>query len=272
VITGDTPERFAALGPLFDLIVVDAPCSGEGMMRKDPFARQQWSPNLVAQCVATQHAILDHAWQALRPGGTLVYSTCTWADDEDDGALEHLRNTHGAEVVPLPDLSSFGLVHTRHGAVAYPHRVRGEGFFLGVARKPGARGERLAPTTDAVDLFEHRGVTHRIQRRWGREIGLVTAHLRTLSAGTPWQEAGPDGKQVPHAASAYTGLAIEGAQDLELDRTLALMFLRGETLRMEAPSGIWRRVTYAGQGLGFVRGAGNRWNNLLPSTWRIRMR
>lgn len=272
VITGDAPESFAALGPLFDLIVVDAPCSGEGMMRKDPFARQQWSPNLVARCAATQRSIVDHAWEALRPGGTLIYSTCTWAEEEDDGTLEQLRNVHGAELITLPDLSAFGLQRTHHGVVAYPHRVQGEGFFLGVVRKPGTCVERIAPTTEATDLFEHRGVTHRIQCRWGREHALLKGHLHTLSAGTPWTEPGPDGRPVPHPASAYAGLSIEEAADLPLDHLQALTFLRGEALRAEAPSGSWRRVTHAGHGLGYVRGAGNRWNNLLPSGWRIRMR
>jgi 16S rRNA C967 or C1407 C5-methylase (RsmB/RsmF family) len=271
VVTGDTPERFAALGPLFDLIVVDAPCSGEGMMRKDPFAREQWSPKLVARCAATQHAILDQAWSALAPGGTLIYSTCTWSSDEDDGALEHLLAL-GALPVALPDLSAFGAVRTAHGAVAYPHRVTGEGFFIGLVRKPGERRPR-EPRANAPDRIAHQGIVHRVQPVWAQQVALLCATVRTLAAGTPWSAVGPDGGEVPQAAAAYTGTVLEHAADLPVERAQALSFLRGEALRLgDAPAGSWRRITYAGHGLGFVRGAGNRWNNLLPAGWRIRMR
>jgi hypothetical protein len=271
VVTGDVPERFAALGPLFDLIVVDAPCSGEGMMRKDPFARQQWSPKLVARCTDTQHSILDQAWSALAPGGTLVYSTCTWSSEEDDGALAHLLSL-GAEAVALPDMSAFGVVRTAHGAVAYPHRVKGEGFFIGLVRKPGERRLR-EPRANAPGEFTHQGIVHRVQTAWAQQVALLCANLRTLAAGTPWSAAGADGGPVPQAAAAYTGTTLEHAADLEVDQAHALSFLRGEALRLgDAPAGSWRRITYAGHGLGFVRGAGNRWNNLLPAVWRIRMR
>ncbi len=270
-ITGDVPERFASLGPLFDLIVVDAPCSGEGMMRKDPFARQQWSPKLVEQCALTQRTILDAAWAALEPGGVLIYSTCTWSEAEDDGALQHLI-TLGAEPLPLPDLSVFGALLTRHGTVAFPHRVNGEGFFIGMVRKPGEHKPRGGAPSGAPDTFLHQGVLHRIQPAWAKELALLVANVHTVAAGTPWRITLPDGRTAPHEAAAYAG-AVEGIADLPLDRAQALSFLRGEALRLgEAPSGTWRRVTHAGHGLGFVRGAGNRWNNLLPAAWRIRMR
>jgi 16S rRNA C967 or C1407 C5-methylase (RsmB/RsmF family) len=271
VITGDTPERSAALGPLFDLVLVDAPCSGEGMMRKDPFARQQWSPRLVEQCAITQANILHHAWEALRPGGVLIYSTCTWSEAEDDAAVALLLQEHDAEVVPLPDLTAHGLLRTRHGLVAYPHRVQGEGFFIAALRKPGTASVPTEHVSGWQEL-EHDGVVHRIPAQWADTVGCIARNVRTLSAGTPWHSAGPDGRHVPHAASAYLGRPIEGAADLELDREQALTFLRGEALRADAPSGQWRRVTHLGHGLGFVRGAGNRWNNQLPSPWRIRMR
>lgn len=270
-ITGDGPERFAALGPLFDLVVVDAPCSGEGMMRKDPFARQQWSPKLVEQCALTQRTILDAAWAALEPGGVLIYSTCTWSEAEDDGALEHLI-TLGAEPLPLPDLAAFGVLRTRHGAVAFPHRVNGEGFFIGPVRKPGERRQRGGAPSGASDTFLHQGALHRIHPAWAKELALLATNVHTVAAGTPWRITLPDGREGPHEAAAYTG-AIEGITDLPLDHGQALSYLRGEALRLgEAPSGTCRRVTYGGHGLGFVRGAGNRWNNLLPAGWRIRMR
>jgi 16S rRNA C967 or C1407 C5-methylase (RsmB/RsmF family) len=270
VKTGDTPEHFAALGPVFDLVVVDAPCSGEGMMRKDPFARQQWSPRLVEQCAITQANILQHAWEVLRPGGVLIYSTCTWSEAEDDASVDLLIREHDAKVLPLPDLTAHGLLRTRTGVVAFPHRMQGEGFFIAALRKPGAAAITTEPVNGWQEL-EQDGVVHRFAAQWAETVGRIARGVRTLAVGTPCS-ASRDGKWVPHAASAYLGRPIDGAADLDLDKEQALTFLRGEVLRADTPSGQMRRVTHLGHGIGFVRGAGNRWNNLLPAAWRIRMR
>ena len=271
VITGDTPERFAALGSLFDLVVVDAPCSGEGMMRKDPFARQQWSPALVKQCANTQRDILRHAWHMLKPGGVLIYSTCTWAEEEDDGSLALLVHEEKAEPIALPALAEMGLRRTAFGLLALPHRVTGEGFFIGALRKPGLRAEQVGSSA-AMEEFMHADILHLTPSAWASTTRRLTSGLRVLSAGTPISSAGPDGGPVPHVAAAYLNRPVKGVEALELDHAQALTFLRGEVLRTEAPSGEYRRIMHRGFGLGFVRGAGNRWNNQLPSEWRIRMR
>lgn len=271
VITGDTPERFAGLGPLFDLVVVDAPCSGEGMMRKDPFARQQWSPALVKQCANTQRDILRHAWDMLKPGGVLIYSTCTWAEEEDDGSLARLVNEEKAEPIVLPALAETGLHRTNFGLLALPHLVSGEGFFIGAIRKPGVRSEPVS-TSAGMEEIVHADTLHHVPSAWASTVRLLANGLRVLSAGTPISSAGPDGGPLPHAASAYLNKPLVGVEDLEVDLPQALTFLRGEVLRDGAPSGQYRRITHQGFGLGFVRGAGNRWNNLLPAEWRIRMR
>lgn len=271
VITGDTPERFAGLGPLFDLVVVDAPCSGEGMMRKDPFARQQWSPALVKQCANTQRDILRHAWDMLKPGGALIYSTCTWAEEEDDGSLATLVREERAEPIALPALAETGLRRTNFGLLALPHRVTGEGFFIGALRKPGVRAESVG-SPQGMEEFVHADILHHAPSAWASTVRLLASWLRVLSAGTPVSAAGPQGSTVPHAACAYVNRPVAGVEDLEVGRPQALTFLRGEVLRAEAPNGEYRRITHQGFGLGFVRGAGNRWNNLLPTEWRIRMR
>ena len=101
VITGSASPDLQGLPETFDLILLDAPCSGEGMFRKDPFAREQWSPALVEQCASTQRGIIEHAWNALRPGGFLIYSTCTWEEAENEQQLAALVEI-GAECVPVP--------------------------------------------------------------------------------------------------------------------------------------------------------------------------
>jgi 16S rRNA C967 or C1407 C5-methylase (RsmB/RsmF family) len=101
VITGSPTRDLNALPDHFDLILVDAPCSGEGMFRKDPFAREQWTPDLVQQCAAMQQSIVHDAWHALAPGGVLIYSTCTWEPAENELQLVPLLE-QGADNDPDP--------------------------------------------------------------------------------------------------------------------------------------------------------------------------
>lgn len=142
VSRGDT-ARFSRLDSLFDVVAVDAPCSGEGMMRKDLTAREQWSPSLVEECCSRQREILDNLWGCLRPGGFLVYSTCTFNLRENELMVDWLRKEYGAETVDLPieggmdgEVAVDGVAPTR--AMRFiPGRIKGEGLFMAVLRKPG---------------------------------------------------------------------------------------------------------------------------------------
>lgn len=123
-VTNNSTDRLSATGPLFSIVAVDAPCSGEGMMRKEETARTQWSPGLVEQCAALQRDILTDAAEALLPGGLLIYSTCTFNPTENDGNLQWLINEYGFEIVEGP-----------HRFM--PHITRGEGLYTVLLRKPG---------------------------------------------------------------------------------------------------------------------------------------
>lgn len=142
VTKGDT-ARFRKLPRLFDVVAVDAPCSGEGMMRKDLTAREQWAPALVDECCGRQREILDNLWESLRPGGFLVYSTCTFNIWENELMVDWLRREHGAQSVDLRlHGADDGEVRIDGMAPTYamrfiPGRARGEGLFMAVVRKPG---------------------------------------------------------------------------------------------------------------------------------------
>ena len=138
IVTSTEPRALGKLRTTFDFILVDAPCSGEGMFRKDEEARRQWSPGLVAQCARQQREILEDIWPALRPGGILVYSTCTFNRDEDEAMVGYLVEEFGAEPLALPDCPNEITPSTLSPYPCYrmmPHRVRGEGLFLAVLRK-----------------------------------------------------------------------------------------------------------------------------------------
>lgn len=164
VVSNEEPGRLAPRFPgFFDKIVVDAPCSGEGMFRKDEAAREQWSEELVNQCAARQGGILDHAAAMLSAGGRLVYSTCTFAPEENEGAILHFLERHsdfGLEQVKgyegfwqgrpqwagyksgsPEDEEKAARLHLERTLRIMPHRLEGEGHFMAVLTKAGKREE-----------------------------------------------------------------------------------------------------------------------------------
>lgn len=288
LLVRSAPEQLAAMGALCDLVVVDAPCSGEGMFRKDPHARAQWGENLVETCARRQEDILDQAWILLKPGGYLVYSTCTWETRENEDQVRRLVEK-GAERVALPVKEDWGVVSTDGGWRCYPHRTRGEGFFISMLRKPGQGGmegrggsgpratgelpdavrpwlhapEQLATTVMGDELYA-------IDRRWAGLALAMADTAQVTSPGTP--VAVRKGRDwVPHPALATNMLCRhEAFRHLDLDREQAVNYLRGGAIPAQGAAGIGL-VRYQGLGLGWVQGAGNRWNNRWPAPWRIRM-
>ena len=140
LVTNNAPAHFGQYGGLFDAVVVDAPCSGEGMFRKDEGAIAEWSPANVAKCVVRQREILSSAWDALKPGGLLVYSTCTYNRMENEENVQWLMAEYGAELLDVATDGAWGVWRTECGCRFMPHRTLGEGLFMAEVRKPGERG------------------------------------------------------------------------------------------------------------------------------------
>ncbi|HEY0602952.1 MAG TPA: RsmB/NOP family class I SAM-dependent RNA methyltransferase [Herpetosiphonaceae bacterium] len=175
VITNETPERLADhFGPLFDRVLLDAPCSGEGMFRKNPGARAEWSAEHVAGCAARQARILDHAARLVAPGGLLVYSTCTFAPEENEQRIAaFLAEHHQWELVDIPKLHGFAparlewagdrpVPELTRAVRLWPHLVAGEGHFIALLRN----GEPAQPTPAAAPQVA--GDKARRQKRGGR--------------------------------------------------------------------------------------------------------
>ncbi|MBR1804440.1 MAG: RsmB/NOP family class I SAM-dependent RNA methyltransferase, partial [Muribaculaceae bacterium] len=139
-VTSNAPADYGRLTDFFDVIAADVPCSGEGMMRKDDEAVAQWTPALVQECALRQRGIIADVWTALKPGGLLIYSTCTYNREENEAMVEHIMQHFGAESVPVEVDATWNI----HPAIAsachayrfMPHRTRGEGLFMAVLRKP----------------------------------------------------------------------------------------------------------------------------------------
>ncbi len=234
----------------FDLILADVPCSGEGMMRKEEEAVRQWSPSFVAECAALQRTIVEDIWPALRPGGILIYSTCTFNPEEDEDNVEWIARHLGATLLPIPIDPTWNLKDplqspsqpsslnpqpstvprrgTTGGLHFLPGRVRGEGFFCAVLQKDG-EAEQHAKNDDFIAAFSK----------------LPTLPTDQLDA--------PDAPRV----------------ELSLDDAIRYLQREALVLPPDTPRGIVQ-VCFRGQRLGLVKNLGTRANNLYPKEWRIR--
>jgi len=144
------PSQFGS-APLFDVILADVPCSGEGMFRKDPQAVADWNADLPAFCAARSRRILRDIWPCLKEGGWLIYSTCTFNHLENDDTVAWAAAELGAEILPNPEEAP--AIRTRHGYALLPGFVPGEGQYVAVLRKPASGEAARLRTADPLTLF-----------------------------------------------------------------------------------------------------------------------
>lgn len=298
VARGDT-SRLRKLPGFFHVVAADVPCSGEGMMRKDPKAVAQWSPALVDQCAARQREIVSNLWDALAPGGYMVYSTCTFNVAENERIIDFLVEECGAQPMCL-DAGDFpGAIWTGSMLRFLPSLVRGEGLAIGVVRKPdgdmadfrrrnrkqkgdAARGGEkgsmknlksgcgcwLRPDVP-VEIVERENTLTAVPTIHADEMRHLASLLDVIHMGVPLGEV--KGKNVvPGQSLAMSGLLNrEAFPGIEVDLPTALSYLRREALGgFDAPRGCVL-LGFGGQPLGFVNHLGNRSNNLYPPAWRI---
>lgn len=255
VVTNSPTSSLARIGAAFDIVAVDAPCSGEGMMRKDDTAVEQWSPGLIRQCVALQREILADAVKMLKPGGFMIYSTCTFNREEDEEQVAWLAGEQG--MVPfdldLPEEWSIGRgTDTIMPCYRFmPHLTRGEGLFLAVMRKEEDVQERVVNRSAL--------------------LAKIDKAAKVICRGIP--QCVEKGKlRIPESVSVLATDYVRGAYpEAELDEASAISYLKHESicLPQETPRG-YVAVTYKGHPLGLVKNLGNRANNMYPPEWRIR--
>ncbi len=264
VITQNLPEDFAHLIDTFDVVLTDVPCSGEGMFRKEEQALREWSMQNVDACWRRQRGIVENAWHILKPGGLLIYSTCTFNRFEDEDNVEWIVDSFGAE-----------LLHQRH---FFPGRDRGEGFFIAALRKAGTLNANTFIASKAREIASLRG-NYKLLSTPTTRIAVPALHadmaeklrrtLHVVSCGVAVEETrGKDWLPSPQLAlcSAY----IRGTYpEVALSYAEAIAYLRHEALRLNAPKGIIL-LTYRGYPLGFAKNVGARANNLYPQEWRVR--
>ena len=295
VVTHNTPAEFGdKCKHLIDCMVVDAPCSGEGMFRKDEQARAEWSLRVVKQCAERQRAILMDVWEALKPGGILIYSTCTFNEEENEKNVEWAAETLGADILPLDYDPDWGITEGTMGYHFYPHKTKGEGFYLCVLRKrddepldqtrikapkrentmshpeylPVMRSWLQHPDDWAVRYSDRFATAYPL--KFKEIIDWLSTEFTCISTGFGLGEERGKGIAPQHSLSMLKDLRKEAFPCVPLTREQALSYLRTEALSLaNVPLGLVL-VTYEGVPLGFAKNVGNRLNNLYPNEWRIR--
>lgn len=298
VVTNNTPADFAQIPHFFDLILVDAPCSGEGMFRKDETAICEWSPANVAMCAARQKEIVRDAWPTLKPGGILVYSTCTYNRCEDEDNARWIAAELNADFMEIPIKSEWNISPSFDDRVKgyrfFPHKTSGEGFFVTVLRKsmddfPDSRYDRLLPKNKSfvplkdvcsispmLNSFECFSFFQRDQSivalpiDHADEMQYLMTHFKVVSAGI---ELGQQkGKSLVPSPALSLSIYLDKTFFVQCEVSLpdAIAYLRGQAIHLaDVPLGIVL-LTYKNEPIGFVKNIGNRANNLYPNEWRIR--
>ena len=236
VVVNNYPEQISKSKLKFDVILCDVPCSGEGMFRKDAQAISEWSVQNVEKCRQLQREIVAEAWKCLRPGGLLIYSTCTFNTRENEENVRWIMDEYGAEILPVDIREEWNVVGSllaEFDGPVYrfiPGVTRGEGIFMAVMRKDGEWKAQKKPSLDKLPPMLHR------------------MELTRLSG---------EGKDT--------------APRVEIDYDTAIAYLRREAIRLpdDSPRGIIT-LTYRGVDIGQAKNIGNRANNLYPKEWRIK--
>jgi len=277
---------------LFDCVLVDAPCSGEGMFRKDPTARTEWSVQNVRMCAERQRKILMDVWPALKPGGILIYSTCTFNEEENEDNVQWIEDCLGAQVLPLQYQPSWGITEGYPGYHFYPHKTKSEGLYLCVLRKmeePFApyrirEGKKGDPNVNYENemrrwlLKPEQWVIRQNDRfmtaypkKYKELIEYLSTQLICISTGFGIGEERGRTVAPQHALSMAKALNKKAFPNVELDLEKALSYLRMEAISLpqSLPLGVLL-LTYQGVAIGFAKNVGNRLNNLYPKEWRIR--
>jgi len=296
IVTNNDPKHFQKLQGFFDVVVVDAPCSGSGLFRKDSNAINEWSEENVHLCSQRQQRIIADIMPCLKEGGVLIYSTCSYSKEEDEEIMDWMMEEFDVLNLRLKLEDSWGIVETvsdKQKACGYrffPNRLAGEGFFIAAFRK-GQQEDRgyysfkqsslILPNKKELEfirqsvslplgytLFKNKTAFKVIEEAYINDLQLLALHLYIKKAGVELGEI--KGKDfIPSHTLAVSVLPKTGFNQLEVNEEQALEYLRKkEVIASEAIKG-WNLVTYCGLPLGWIKVLPNRINNYYPAEWRI---
>ncbi|WP_293957346.1 MULTISPECIES: methyltransferase RsmF C-terminal domain-like protein [unclassified Sphingobacterium] len=294
VTTNNDPAAFNRLPGFFDLIVVDAPCSGSGMFRKDADAIEEWSEANVKLCSERQQRILAESLTALKEGGYLFYSTCSYSSEENEDIVDWLLDSGDFESVEITVEDNWGIDHTfsvkhrGHGYRFYPHKLGGEGFFIAVLKKVGEQEmfnrKKIKPeksdvpkgilndwisNSDSLHTFLHHEDIYVFPKMYENDLKYLQNVLYLKNAGTNVGKLNRK-ELIPSHALALSNYLVE-YKSVDLSLEDARNYLRKENIVVDTFAGIqgWAIARFQGQRLGWMKVLPNRINNYYPKELRI---
>lgn len=303
VVTNNDPRDFQRLDSYFDVIVVDAPCSGSGLFRKDPDAINEWSLDNVALCSQRQQRILADVKEALKQDGILIYSTCSYSTAENENIAEWLITENGFESLQLNINPEWNIVETitnetnAYGYRFYPDKLKGEGFFIAAFKKTKStpNGKHLPPLGELKGAHKHQTKNTKPQTPniskwlsennnlalfpWKDDLLVIPQNLiheiPVLQSALYIKKAGVNmgslirNELIPSHELAMCTLLNPDIAAVSLDLNKALQFLRLESIEKDFDGTGWMLMKYGGLPMGFIKALPNRINNYYPREWRI---
>jgi NOL1/NOP2/sun family putative RNA methylase len=294
VVTNNDPNHFNKLPNYFDVIVIDAPCSGSGLFKKDATAINEWSENNVALCSQRQQRILADVFNSLKKGGVLIYSTCSYSKQENEDVLDWVGEQFAVSSLQLKVGDNWEIVETQSdkyknfGYRFYPDKVKGEGFFIAIFKKENEISEKASSTKNKIEKPTAKEID--VVKKYIKEnvdlsfiklnddiVALpnsVYNELNTLQS-LYIKKAGVKlgvvikGELIPHHEFALSNLINNDFFKLELDKETALHYLRKQEIAIESQHRGWALVCFENLPLGWVKLLPNRINNYYPKEWRI---
>jgi len=287
IVTSNDPKDFARLENYFDVIVVDAPCSGSGLIRRDPGALGEWGENNVQLCSQRQRRILADVWPALKKGGVLIYSTCSYSRKENEEIAEWMNKEFSIFNFQLSIEQNWNIVESSVGYRFWPDKVKGEGFFIACVNKLDGETASDIRVRTKLELLSKKEIEivkgwitetdHEFVKNLGRvyavpkkilnEINVLSNSLNVIYFGTPIGELIRD-KLIPDHALAMSPLVAERIERVELAYDESISYLKKKELSISPGRG-WKLVCYKNYPLGWINVLANRINNYYPKELRI---
>jgi 16S rRNA C967 or C1407 C5-methylase (RsmB/RsmF family)/NOL1/NOP2/fmu family ribosome biogenesis protein len=287
VITSNQAKDFQSLDEFFDIILVDAPCSGEGLFRKDHDASDEWSLKAVNGCSQRQRDILKDIIPSLKKDGFIIYSTCTYNKKENDNSIEYAIANLGCQSIQI-ETKNKKLVRTKYGIQFYPHKVETEGFYISILQKKSDsknnfdgslrrtmyenfsfKEELNAWLFDASSYkyYKHNNILYALPTLFEEDFKLIQSYLNIQFVGILCASI-KSNLLIPSPELALSNFVIYDVKsELNLEQTLK--YLKGESLELNNNKNGWSLVTYLGLNLGWVKILPTRINNYYPNHWRI---
>jgi 16S rRNA C967 or C1407 C5-methylase (RsmB/RsmF family)/NOL1/NOP2/fmu family ribosome biogenesis protein len=294
IVTQNDPSLFGQLGSYFDVIIADAPCSGEGMFRNS-IARSEWSSENAAHCAERQKRILMDIWPALKENGLLIYSTCTFNPEENEKNIRWLLDKKKAESLSLEISDLQGITEIDYEGITgygfYPDKIRGDGFFISVIRKLESSVEK-PPGHQSKSDYVINGNDISVAKEWTTsplinhfkmgedlfgctfkldDLFFIRRNLKVIKAGTRICSIKKSDYLPSHELALSINMKKNAFPEVDFNYNKALSFMRRDTFVFTGLEKGWHLAKYKGINLGFINNIGSRINNYYPVEWRVRM-